>query len=189
MRLAAIIFFAASVVLFCIMEEWQERRQNPALDKSKDDKSLRRIHWCRNFTIFSIILSVIYPLVEIPIASVERFFISAVLVLAGTGIRFRAMTTLGKFFTNAVATQTDQKIIRHGLYKYIRHPSYTGSMVFFLGIGLSTGSVWGFIAVLALMSYGLLKRILVEEKVMMDSFGQEYIDYMNSTKKLIPFVF
>ena len=189
MRIAAIIFFAASVLLFCVMEVWMERRQNPGLDKSKDNRTLKLIHWCRNFAILAIILSVFYPVVEIPIAPAERFFISGVLALIGTGIRFRAMTTLGAWFTNAVSTQTGQKIIKHGLYKYLRHPAYTGSLVFFLGVGLSTNSVWGFAAVMALMSYALLRRIQVEEKVLVVSFGQEYTDYMKTTKKLIPFVF
>lgn len=189
MRIAAIIFFAASVLLFCIMEEWLDRRQNPELDKSKDDQSLKRIHWCRNFAILAIILSVIFPLVKFPIDSAARFLLSAILVLAGTGIRFRAITTLGAWFTSAVSTQTGQKIIKHGLYKYLRHPAYAGSLVFFLGIGLSTNSAWGFAAVMALMSYALLRRIQVEEKVMVASFGQEYTDYMKSTKKLIPFIF
>jgi protein-S-isoprenylcysteine O-methyltransferase Ste14 len=189
MRIAAIIVFGLSVLAFCVMEVWLERRQIPGLDESQDDRSLRRITICRNLAILVIIPSAMFPLVEIPCDSALRFMLSAALILMGTAIRFHAITTLGSWFTNAVATQPEQKVIKQGLYKYIRHPAYAGGLVFFLGVGLSTGSVWGLAVIVSLMLYALLRRIKVEEKVMLASFGQEYLDYMKSTKKLVPFIF
>jgi protein-S-isoprenylcysteine O-methyltransferase len=189
MRIAAIVLFGFSVLTFCVMEVWLERRQIPGLDESQDDRSLKRITICRNLSLLVIVLSVIFPLVQIPGDSALRFLVSAALVLTGTAIRFRAITTLGSWFTNAVATQPGQKVIRQGLYKYIRHPAYTGGLVFFLGVGLSTDSVWGLAVIVSLMLYALLSRIKVEEKVMLASFGQEYLDYMKNTKKLVPFIF
>ena len=168
---------------------WRGRRQVPGQDKSQDEQSLKRITRCRNLSLLAVILSVFYPVVEFPLSPAVRFLLSATLVLAGTGIRFQAIAALGAWFTSEVATQTGQKIVKHGLYKYLRHPAYTGSLVFFLGIGLSTNSLWGLAAVMALMSYALLRRISVEEKVLAASFGQEYTDYLKTTKKLIPFVF
>lgn len=45
-------------------------------------------------------------------------------VLAGTGLRWYAVATLGRFFTVQVAAQASQPVIDVGPYRYIRHPAY-----------------------------------------------------------------
>jgi protein-S-isoprenylcysteine O-methyltransferase len=188
-KIVAVVIFAISVLLFMVMEAWRERKHPAGLDESQDDGTLKLIHRCRNAAVLVVFLSAVFPLVKLPIGSAAGFLTGAALALIGTGTRFGAVSHLGRWFTNVVTTQAEQKIVRDGLYRYIRHPSYTGSLIFFLGIGISTGSVWGAVLVMALMSYALLRRIKVEEKVLAASFGQEYLDYMKTTKKLVPFIF
>jgi protein-S-isoprenylcysteine O-methyltransferase Ste14 len=51
------------------------------------------------------------------------------LLVAGIAVRWTAIHTLGKYFTSTVVIKNDHRLIRAGLYKYLRHPAYTGALV------------------------------------------------------------
>lgn len=79
------------------------------------------------------------------------------------------------------------KVVKTGVYKYIRHPQYTGFMLLTVGMLLEWATLpnlimWPFIAILY---YRLAKK---EENDMIKEFGEEYIMYMKRTKRFIPFV-
>ena len=65
------------------------------------------------------------------------------LMLAGICVRWVAIYTLGKFFTRKVTILNDHRVVQSGLYKYLRHPSYSGSCSATWGSGLHSqiGSV------------------------------------------------
>ncbi len=79
------------------------------------------------------------------------------------------------------------KLVMTGVYRYIRHPQYTGLLL------LSFGMIaeWATLPMLILypvmigMYWRLAKR---EEQDMLKEFGDEYSEYMKATKMLIPFV-
>ncbi len=54
------------------------------------------------------------------------FWIGIGIILLGFALRVWAVTTLGKSFRTTVEIDDDQKVIRSGPYRLIRHPSYTG---------------------------------------------------------------
>ncbi len=58
-------------------------------------------------------------------------------MIAGIIIRWTAIYTLDKYFTGTVLIKEDHRLIRNGLYKYLRHPAYTGALMAHLGLGLS----------------------------------------------------
>ena len=111
------------------------------------------------------------------------------LILAGIAFRWHAIVTLGPFFTGDVAIHRDQRIVRTGPYRSIRHPSYTGLLLAFVGLGLSMGDWLGFIVVVVPVTIAVLYRIRVEEQALEDAFGEEYTDYRRATKKLIPGIY
>ena len=79
------------------------------------------------------------------------------------------------------------KVVKTGIYKYIRHPQYTGLLLLSLGmlIEWATLSLILMYPIMIFMYYKLSKR---EEQDMIDTYGQEYINYMDHTKRFIPFV-
>eukprot|EP00884_Botryococcus_braunii_P010487 jgi/Botrbrau1/1943/Bobra.0005s0036.2 len=83
------------------------------------------------------------------------------------------------------------RLIRNGPYSILRHPSYTGTLLFiaagtYFG-GLRHPTAWAFLVVFTLVLAGV--RILDEEKVLLKAFGQECQDYFKGTWRLIPGVF
>jgi protein-S-isoprenylcysteine O-methyltransferase Ste14 len=116
------------------------------------------------------------------------FFIGVAIMLAGMALRFWAVATLGIAFRTTIETDGNQKVIRNGPYKRIRHPAYSGWLLMCLGYGISLQNWLSVLAAVILPLTALLYRIHVEEPVLASAFGSEYVDYQKHTKKLIPWI-
>jgi protein-S-isoprenylcysteine O-methyltransferase Ste14 len=117
------------------------------------------------------------------------FWLGIALILIGIVIRAAAILTLRRYFTVQVTIQDSHELIDRGLYRFIRHPSYTGALVSFIGLGFAFGS-WlslAIIAVAALIGFGY--RIRVEERALIGHFGDRYRDYASRTKRLVPGIY
>ena len=112
----------------------------------------------------------------------------AILVL-GLGIRAVAIFTLGRAFSANVAVRSGQRLQRSGLYRLVRHPSYFGLELIFLGFALHSRTWACFAVILVPPTLAVLYRIHVEENALHLAFGSEYEDYRRSTKRLIPGVY
>jgi protein-S-isoprenylcysteine O-methyltransferase len=119
----------------------------------------------------------------------QLFFFSGIgLMLAGVAFRWWAIATLGRFFTFDVAVQSGQSVVETGPYRYIRHPSYTGALITLVGLGLALGNWAGMFALLLSMAIAYAYRISVEEKALIAALGEPYKQYMQRTRRIIPFL-
>lgn len=92
-------------------------------------------------TIFlAIFLSFYFAGAHIAILPGWVFSLGIVLIIFGIILRQWSMAILGRFFSAVVGTQEGQQVIEKGPYKYIRHPSYTGALIIFIGLGLALQS-------------------------------------------------
>jgi protein-S-isoprenylcysteine O-methyltransferase len=106
--------------------------------------------------------------------------------VAGLMIRWYAIVHLGRFFTVNVAIAADHRLIDTGPYRFVRHPSYTGALMAFLGLALCLAN-WASLAVMVVPVFLVfLRRMQVEEGALLQALGAQYRDYMNRTKRLIP---
>ncbi len=121
----------------------------------------------------------------------RTFLLSAAMVIfvAGLILRWAAILTLGRFFTVDVAVQTGQHVVRTGVFRDIRHPSYSGLLLTFAGLGLSYGNWVSLLTMLVPIVAAVLYRIHVEEDMLRLAFGDEYADYCKTTKRLVPGVY
>jgi protein-S-isoprenylcysteine O-methyltransferase Ste14 len=80
------------------------------------------------------------------------------------------------------------KLVTGGIYKYIRHPQYTGFFMITLGMMLEWATLPLIIlyCLLLVLYYRLAKK---EEKDVEKEFGREYLDYKKKTKMFIPYIF
>ncbi len=108
------------------------------------------------------------------------------LILLGVAFRWYAIRTLGAYFTRDVAVSARQPVMQRGPYRYIRHPSYTGTFITMLGVGVATSNWASLLALLACVFAGHLYRVRIEERALAQTIGQPYIDYMRRTKRFIP---
>ena len=136
----------------------------------------------------AIFVAFTFSLVKIALLPEWVFYPGIALMVGGIVLRQWSIAVLGRFFSVQVSIQEGQTIVRRGPYRYIRHPSYTGTLLTLIGVGLAVWS-WGALLVLLLVSgivYGY--RIPVEERALVAQIGEEYIAYMETTKMLIPFL-
>lgn len=112
-----------------------------------------------------------------------------VLIVFGFVVRWIAVLTLRRQFTVDVAITEHHQLITWGVYHYLRHPTYAGLLLAFLGLGLSFASYISVPVIVIPIVVAFLHRIRIEERVLIDHFGSEYENYCASTKRLIPFVY
>lgn len=104
----------------------------------------------------------------------------------GLGLRWAAIGRLGRLFTWRVAILDDHPLVTDGVYRRIRHPSYTGGLLAALGVLVALGNAVP-VAVFACTHLPLvLHRVRVEEKVLAGHFGESWQAYASRTWRLFP---
>jgi protein-S-isoprenylcysteine O-methyltransferase Ste14 len=115
--------------------------------------------------------------------------IGLVLMIVGEGMRIVALRTLGRFFTMRVAVLDGHKVVRDGLYRFVRHPAYTGWFLLSLGVGVFFGSIVGVLGT-TLFVVVLGWRVKVEEEALTSSLGDDYARYKAEVKsRFLPGIF
>lgn len=112
-----------------------------------------------------------------------------VLMLAGIALRWRAITTLGKYFTGKIQILNEHRLIRCGVYRHVRHPAYTGALLAYLGLSLCFVNWISFVLIFFPVLFAALRRIQVEEEALRHAFGKEYVEYSDETKRLLPGIY
>jgi protein-S-isoprenylcysteine O-methyltransferase Ste14 len=155
--------------------------------KTRSDRGSRIVIWVGMFA--AIFLSDYFATRQITPLPEPFFYIGLFLMVSGILFRQWAIWVLGRFFSTKVRIVSDHRIIRSGPYRYLRHPSYTGMLLILLGLGFASRTWLGTITILALFSLVIGYRINVEENALKAEFGQEYVEYAKTTKRLLPFIF
>jgi len=116
------------------------------------------------------------------------FGIGLVMLLTGLVLRGWSIMTLGEYFTGSVAVSSDQPVVTAGPYRVLRHPSYTGILLAFTGIGLASANWVGLAAMAVFPLAGILLRIRTEERALLVTLGDPYRAYATHHKRLVPLV-
>lgn len=158
-------------------------------DKKGKDRSTLNILWLA--IPFSIAAAVIISnLIILPIIHENWImYVGEMFILMGIIFRFIIIRSLGKYFTVDVTIKEDHQIKKEGFYKYLRHPSYAFSLLTSLGLGLYLNNWLSLILAFVPPFLAFAYRIKIEEQALIEQFGEEYIEYRKTTKKLIPFIY
>jgi protein-S-isoprenylcysteine O-methyltransferase Ste14 len=114
------------------------------------------------------------------------FIIGAILAAAGIAFRQWAIAVLGAYFTVQVRVSDDQPVVEAGPYRHLAHPSYTGILVTFVGIGLMLGNWLSLACLVLLPTVGLVIRIKVEERALLAGIGEPYRRFLAGRARLFP---
>src|SRR5207245_10781324 len=116
------------------------------------------------------------------------FYLGILLMFLGVLVRQYAIAILGRFFSLTVQIAEDHKVVEKGPYRLVRHPSYTGVLITFAGLGLAVQSLGALLVLLLFFVISFGYRMHVEERALLSGLGQDYASYMKRTKRLIPFL-
>lgn len=110
-----------------------------------------------------------------------------IITAAGVGFAILARIHLGKNWSGQPSIRVDHRIIRTGPYSIVRHPIYTGLLTGIAGTAIATGSVTAACLLVIILIVFVLK-IRIEERFLLEEFGEEYARYKREVKGLVPFV-
>ena len=165
------------------------------LRRSKNDsKDYDRgsIKWLNLIIYSSVALAVSFGFIGIGLIHTTFLvlpWIGLCIIIIGLIIRWTAILNLRKFFTTNIVIQSDHRIIRLGIYRFVRHPSYSGAIISFCGLGLAFSNLFSFIIMVLPITTAFIKRIQLEEKALRSAFGEEYTDYCNTSWALFPWIY
>ena len=114
--------------------------------------------------------------------------LGALMVVGGTLLRGWAIAVLGRYFSARVELQDEHHLVRKGPYRWLRHPSYSGAVLFLLGVPILLQTPWSLAACAVLLAIAYGYRIPVEERMLSQHFGDSFADYAKKTKRLIPYI-
>ena len=139
------------------------------------------------FTVFvSIILALSLGYADVGPLPDWVFYPGIFLMLLGVLVRQWAIAVLGRFFSLTVRVAEDHRVVVKGPYRLVRHPSYTGVLITFIGLALAVQSSGALLVLLSVFGVSYGYRMRVEERVLLSELGQDYAEYMKRTKRLIP---
>ncbi|KAF7984515.1 hypothetical protein HWV62_13675 [Athelia sp. TMB] len=138
------------------------------------------------------------------------FLLGWAVATAGAALRVACYRAMGRMFTFELSIRKDHALVTRGPYAWVRHPSYTGFLMFMGGVwlcqlcpgalvggwigglGLGTRKVLGTMAaVVAVMDVmATVKRMDKEDNMLKGEFGQTWEEWAKKVPaRLVPFVF
>jgi protein-S-isoprenylcysteine O-methyltransferase Ste14 len=109
---------------------------------------------------------------------------------AATGIlssllMYWTLSSLGKNLTDTVVTRANATLVTDGPYRWVRHPFYFTTALVMISVTLLTAN-WliGLPSLVVLVMLAI--RTPLEEKILIERFGQTYLDYKSTTGRFLP---
>jgi len=120
---------------------------------------------------------------------VAEGLVALAVMLFGLGLRVWAAVTLGGYYTRTLMTTEGHKVVTSGPYARIRHPAYLGVLLLWSGFGVLSSSLVIATIFPVMFTIVYLYRISVEERMLVEELGDDYVQYRRRTRKLVPFLY
>ena len=109
-----------------------------------------------------------------------------VCLVAGLWWLYRSHADLGANWSVTLEVRENHQLVTHGIYQSVRHPMYSALLVYAMGQALVLPNWVAGPAYLLVIATLFSFRVGPEEKMMLETFGNEYAAYMKTTKRLVP---
>ncbi|KAI9853025.1 MAG: hypothetical protein M1838_002804 [Thelocarpon superellum] len=113
-----------------------------------------------------------------------------ILIVVGQTTRSLAMAQAGSNFNHMVQTRrtVDHHLVTHGIYAFLRHPSYFGFFWWGIGTQLVLANPICLVAYAVVLWQFFHRRILKEEELLVVFFGNDYEEYRSRTWTGLPLI-
>jgi protein-S-isoprenylcysteine O-methyltransferase Ste14 len=188
---AALIWFAGLVGWYIIRRPFERKARKMGVSKSLLDWREWVLLASASFGLF--LIPAAYVLTGFP-TSLDRAFNPVIawlglLPLGGALWLFRrSHVDLGRNWSVTLKVREHHVLVKTGVYRLVRHPMY--SSFFLLGLAQLLLLPNWLAGVSGLIGAGLLFvfRVFREERMMLETFGDEFRSYMAGTKRIIPWI-
>lgn len=184
------VYLFSGLVLHKALWEFMKRKQHGAsVPKLAQPLMIRAVKLAKIGILAGIVLQTLVPSDVLPITTAASGLrlAGAILFAAGLAIAIAGRVQLGSSWSDIETPGQVSKpaLVSHGLYRYIRHPIYTGDILVLIGLELALNS-W-FIVLVGLMTPLILRQAVGEERLLGRSLPG-YEDYCQRTKRFVPFL-
>ncbi len=111
-----------------------------------------------------------------------------VVFVAGVALRFWSMRTLSRAFSYDLKVAEGQELVRHGPYRFLRHPAYSGLLLWSTGFALWNPSLPGLALLLVVTVDEIAFRVREEERLLDAHFGDAWRQHAEATWAVVPIV-
>ena len=188
-RSSNIVFLVGFIVYVTIRGVFERRARN-------NEKIVRRLDAVEKTLLFfvgigSLLLPVLYlftPLLAFADYRLPVFapWLGTALMIAALWLFYRSHADLGSNWSVTLELHKGHQLIRRGIYRSIRHPMYMSILLWGLSQGLLLRNWLAGWSALATFSVLYAVRTPREERMMIEFFGEEYLNYMRQTGRIFP---
>ncbi len=188
---AALVWFAGLVGWYIIRHPFERKAKKIGVSRSLFDRRESGLLALAVFGLF--VIPAIYVLTGFP-ASLDRPFIPAIAwlglvpMVGALWLFRRSHVDLGRNWSISLQVREQHALVKTGVYRLIRHPMY--SSFFLLGLAQMLLLPNWFTGLAGVVGPGILFafRVRREERMMLESFGDDYRSYMTHTKRIVPWI-
>lgn len=109
------------------------------------------------------------------------------LAIASFVIRRRAIAALGRFWSLHVEIRDNHEFVKHGPFRFMRHPTYFSMILELLSVGLILSAFYTLAVVFLVFIPALYLRLKLEEVALIEKFGDAYQNYQKTTPAIVPY--
>ena len=183
------IYLIAGIAAHKIYWEVTKRRVPPTPKKPAVAPLVRLVKAAKVAFLLGICVQVLIPWTILPLSAdpAPLQWSGLLLYTVGLAMAIAGRAQLGASWSDIEAPGQVAKaaLISHGLYRFIRHPIYTGDILLLLGLELAINSQIVFL--ILLMTPVILRQAIHEERLLVRNLPG-YVAYCERTKRFLPFV-
>jgi protein-S-isoprenylcysteine O-methyltransferase Ste14 len=189
--ICTVIWFVGIVGWYIIRRPFERKAKKVSVSKSLFGRRESGILALAFLGLF--VVPAVYALTGYP-SSLDRPFIPAIAwfglatVCAALWLFRRSHVDLGRNWSISLEVREQHALVKAGVYRLIRHPMYSSFFLLALAQMLLLSN-W-LAGASGLLGVGILYafRVRQEERMMFEYFGNDYLDYLTKTKRLIPWI-
>jgi protein-S-isoprenylcysteine O-methyltransferase Ste14 len=191
-EIAKLIFVLAAIASFVIRHPHQRRSRKTPVRKSSRDRREKLLVWVAATGLS--IVPLFYVATGFPRIAEYRFqaalgWLGTLVFSVALWLFYRAHRDLGRNFSARLKVREGHTLVTAGVYAYVRHPMYSAFWM------------WGLAQVLllpnwlagpaGLIGFGALFfcRVGREERMMFETFGDDYRAYKMRTTRIVPWLY
>lgn len=182
-----LLFMGVSYIVGGPLYVWKRRAEPPARQEEHGDRSFWLIQPGFILAVFGAPLEYLFLPAVLP-RLLWMQLLGLLLIVAGVFLLSWARRVIRGQFSGHMRIQEDHQLIQSGPYRLVRHPGYLGYVLIVVGMALGFSSWIATASMILLLLPGLIYRMRVEEKMLLEAFGKAYQQYARRTKRLLPWI-